>query len=545
MKKMLRVSSFLLILIMVSGMIFSGCGSTADKTDASATTSSNSSVESSGNTSSTETNVGWDTNKKDKVVISVINNYYTAGEKQLAKDYMALHPETEVMIDVVADNDSYMTSLKTKITTDKNTAADIVHGNFATSVAGSWSASYEKGYILDLASMLDEENPYNDNKKVREVFSDSDIAEAISNASGKLGFMPFDRVGVGVYYNKTIFNKLGLKEPSSIEEWLDTCKKLKDAGYENPIAASFVGGWVLSMLGDIAYRPMTAEFLTLPGDAAYDEATMSANTKIKYDPNDAKFDQYAVFNAEKIAAYIKKNTTNTPISKQIWTTFSQIGQYFQKNWTNPDDTKLIPDFENQNAPMMLHGSWNVGKLVDEINKLPKDKQFEWGVFKIPGYANPPAGFEAKIRSLYVFGNQMSIIQKDDQDHMARVKDVYKYWMSPKVAQMMYEETLSNGNYVQGPPAIKGVELNEETKNMLNGFVSEGNMRADLNLVGQDFYMQADKPIYSSVCNKLTDGTMSIDDFMIELSKINMKRNDEIIKQSGFDLNPATKDTAQK
>lgn len=544
MEKLCKAASLTMAILMIMAAVMTGC-STASPS-ASATPTPASSATAAPAASSAPAGVGWDTSKKDKVVISVINNFYTAGEKQLAADYMKLHPETEVVVDVVSDNDAYNTKMKTTITTDKNTAPDIVHGNFAASVAGNWALSYEKGYLMDLTPMLDEVNPYNDGKKVREAFNDKDITLAISNAQGKLGFMPFDWVGVGVFYNKTVFDKLGLSVPASIEDWLTVCQKLKDAGYAAPISASFVGSWVQSMYADIAYRPLETQFLTMPGDAAYDEATMKGNTTVKYDANDPAFDTYAVFNPERLLAYVKQNTTNTAINKQIWTTFGQLARYFQKNWTSPDDAKVLTDFETQTSPIMLHGSWNVGKIVADMTQLPTDKQFDWGTFKIPGYANPPAGFEAKIRSLYVFGNCMSIIPKDNADHMARVEDVYKYWMSPKVAQMMYDVTLSSGNYVQGPPAILGVTLSDENNKRLNGFVSQGNMRQDFGiLVGQTQYLAADQAIYNDLMNKLSDGSISMDDFMAQLSTVNMKAVDDAIAKGGYDLNPATKDTPKK
>ena len=47
--------------------------------------------------------VGWDTSVEDEIIVTVINGYYTAGEQKLAEEYMALHPETKVTIDVIAD----------------------------------------------------------------------------------------------------------------------------------------------------------------------------------------------------------------------------------------------------------------------------------------------------------------------------------------------------------------------------------------------------------------------------------------------------------
>lgn len=545
MKKLFRSSSIFIIAVLVFSIVLAGCGGSPD------TSGKSTSAETAASTAQVTTTVAnnsvtWDIKKKDRVVISVINNYYTAGEKQLAEDYMKLHPETEVIVDVVADNDTYIANLKTKYTTDKNLAPDIIHSDFAVAVLGTWASVFDKGYILDIGTIKDEINPYNENKKLSEACSEADINLATSMGQGRLGFIPFDRVGVGVYYNKTIFDKLGLNPPASMEDWLSTCKKLKDAGYSVPVAASFTAEWVVGMYADIAYRSLVPQLLSLPGDGVYDPATMQKNTTIKYDINDPLFDQYAILNSEKMNTYVKNNGYNTPINKQIWKTFGEIGQYFQKNWASPDDAKVVTDFETQSSPMMIHGSWNVGKIQDDILKLPKDKQFDWGTFKVPGYTNPPAGFEAKIRSLYVFGNCIGIVPKDDKDHMERVKDVYKYWMSPKVAQMMYDVTLANGNYVQGPSAILGVTLSEENTRKLDGFKADGNMLSPLgSFTGQAAYIPSDKPLYNEILNKLTDNKIDVDTFMVELNKIAMKRFEQDTTKAGVDFNPVTKDTPKE
>ena len=538
MKKSIKICSLVCVFAMLFTPALTGCQS--------GTTPSSSKADSA-SASSAKSDAAWDTSKKDKVVISVINNYYTAGEKQLALDYMKLHPETEVVVDVVADNDSYNQKLKTTITTDINTAPDIIHGNFITgALNASWQNCYDKNYILDLTPMLDETNPYNDNKKVRDVFKANDITRSISGTGGKMGTLPFDFVGIGFFYNKTVFDKMGLTVPTSYEDLVADCKTLKEKGYKAPIAASAESTWVENMIADTAYRSIETQFLSLPGDAVYDASTMSANTKITEDQvNDPTFDLYAVMNDEKICAFVKKNGVNTALNKTVWSQFANLAQYFQQNWVSPDSAKVLTDFEGQNSPILCSGSWNVGKLVSEIGQLPTDKQFEWGTFSLPGFKNPPAGFTAPMRSLYVFGNQMGIIKKSDADHEARVKDLLKYWYSPKQAQMMYEVTLSSGNYVQGPPAIQGVTLSDENKLRLSGFISEGSVQGWGTLVGQTECLQADIPTYNNICNELTDNKITVDSFLNQLNTLVTKYNDDKIKKNGFDLDPKTKDKSQE
>jgi hypothetical protein len=139
---------------------------------------------------------------------------------------------------------------------------------------------------------------------------------------------------------------------------------------------------------------------------------------------------------------------------------------------------------------------------------------------------------------------MGIVPKDDPDHMARVIDVYKYWYSPKTAQMMYEETLANGNFVQGPPAIKGVTMSEENQAKLSGFIADGNVRSEmLGFIGS--VLQADNPAFTANELAFTNGEVTVEKYLELVNKLSMKKLDDDIKKSGEDLNPATKDTPQQ
>ena len=158
--------------------------------------------------------VGWDTSVEDEIIVTVINGYYTAGEQKLAEEYMALHPETKVTIDVIADNNSYTTKMQTvlaDITAD--TASDIVHSNFLGNVVGSPAAALEQGILFDMITILDMQHPYQD-VLVRDMYDEVLIAETMSGSGGAaMQALPFDKCGISFFYNKTAFDELGLEAP--------------------------------------------------------------------------------------------------------------------------------------------------------------------------------------------------------------------------------------------------------------------------------------------------------------------------------------------
>jgi len=539
MKKMLRVQAIVLAVLMLVSLLLTGCGTqNGDKQMASTDSTTMNSVTS--NSTDEKGDVKWDKNKKSKVVISTINMYYTAGLQKMAQEYTKLHPETKVEIEIISDNSTYATNFTTKITADKSSAPDIIH----TNVAGLDSSAIDKGWIIQLNDMLDEENPYNNNAKVRDAIDEKWLNFAINNCKTRLFYLPFDLVGVGMYYNKTIFDKEGLKVPQSFEELLDICNVLKSKGYEAPIGATDVWNWYLTMFADQAYRKMTKDFLILPGDGMWDEASMIQNKNIQYNPDDVTFDEQAVFNPEKFCIYVKENGIINETNKKIWLSMVELSRYFQKGFVAPDGAKVSADFIAQKTPMMINGSWIVGKFVDDIKKLPSERQFDWGTFKLPGFADGGDEFPGKIRSLLVPGNLMGAVNKDDPDQNARTLDVLKYWYSPQVAKMIYDETLTNGNYVQGPPLIKGVQLSDEINGYLNGFLAEGSMKWEYQDISGHLGvpLAADLPVGQSLFLKTVEGEITIDEFLKEFNKLVQNANDDKIKKNGYDLDPKTKDT---
>ena len=483
---------------------------------------------------------GWDTGKTDEIVVSVINGFYTAGEKKLAEDYMKLHPETKVTIDVIADNNSYTTKMQT-VAADVNRAgsSDIVHANFYADVVGGTAAAVAQGYLMNMETLLDLDHPYQDGK-VRDMFEENVLAEARNNAGGNgMIALPFDKCGISFYYNKDAFEAQGLSAPATWEDLLAACETFKANGVETPITVSSESNWIMASLADAAYRYDEYTYLVQPGDSDWNEDTMQANVDFVFDDADMSCDQFTVKSNERIMAARRDGIILSETSKVCWTEFAKLAQYFPYNFI-AGGADSVTEFEMQYSPMLLTGSWNVGLLIDDLNQMPEEARFEWATFNIPGFANPPEGFGSEMRGLYVMGNQMGIIPKEDEDHNARVLDFYLYWYSQAGAQLCYEETLSNGNYVQGPAMIKGVELSPELNEKLEGFIVEGAVKDYFSiLIGMNQTTEADRPAHNDLMNKFIAGEIDVDAWLTGMNEIVQTFNNEQMENAGYDGDPTT------
>ena len=482
----------------------------------------------------------WDTSKEDEIVISAMANYYESGWKMMAEEYMKLHPETTVTVDVVADNDTLTQKFVTWFASDDLTdASDITHINFAGSVGGS-DLLMERGQVYDFTKLIDTVNPYT-GTVMRDYLYDEDIA-AFTRVHG-VSAVPFDHVAVAMMVNVDLLKEHGLEVPKTMEDLIAACAKLKEGGVETPILATPEGSYFISVLGDAAMRDMYGDFIYKTTDEGYDPATMAANDGYKYDPAVPGGDKDLKINEEAKAAYIKANGFDTDLSLSIWEEYAKLHPYFNANYLASASTDVLTSFEMQNGAFLISGSWNVGVLNKDVQEMGEDG-FEWVTVAFPSYANKPEGWATgNIRSLYVMGNEMGIIKTkgDDADHLARVIDFYQFVYNPVGCAMMFEKTLADGYFVQGNTAIKGVTLPEDVTAKLEGFYQEAPMRSDLDaLFGKEYYMSEDMGTYREFFNKL--GTeLDAASFMAAIKDINNRRLDDNIDQNNWDLNPATKE----
>ena len=82
------------------------------------------------------------------------------------------------------------------------------------------------------------------------------------NINGKQYGIPWSMDGKAFFYNKDVFDELGLTIPTTLTELYELCEALKAAGYEEPISAGFSAPWAVShYLGTICQRVVDPETL--------------------------------------------------------------------------------------------------------------------------------------------------------------------------------------------------------------------------------------------------------------------------------------------
>ena len=184
---------------------------------------------------------------------------------------------------------------------------------------GPMAEYYNSGFVNDITEMY---NTYD-----HPDFIDAAIAQ--STYDGKILAIPYGGLsGCDIFYNKTIFEEVGVEVPETIDELEEVCEKLKAAGYI-PFSLANSAGWTGSMyyMYLVARRSGNDEF-----NAAYtQEGSFTSDAFI-----------YA---GTKIQDWVQKG-------------------YFPDgvNSLSTDDAQDRALLYDNTCAMMLHGSWQTSSI---------------------------------------------------------------------------------------------------------------------------------------------------------------------------------------
>ncbi|GGD98125.1 ABC transporter substrate-binding protein [Paenibacillus nasutitermitis] len=479
------------------------------------------------------------------ITFSTISNYYTDGLKEAAVEYNKLHPETTVKIDVQSDNNAYITSFQAKMSAGGDNAPDIVHTNLTGDKPG---ANITKGWFVKLNDYVKQPNPYNEGTSIWDGVDENYHANMYSEA-GDVALLPFDLVGTGFYYNKAIFEKAGITDtPATWEDLLADLQKIKDSDSKIiPLAMPFLHtadyeGWMRGAFVDWALRPLIADFLVQEGDGIATPQIVENNKKIVYEAGKPMFDVGGVVSQERIMDYAMsgKYDLEGPAEQKYWTLLKDLSKFYEPGYSTMGDSDLYKLFISGKAAVYWNGSWQVGQLVQDQQKLG-DKGFEWGTFKFPNFSQPDPNFPDDPRGILAVGHQLSIVQKKDAEQVKRAEDFMQYLFSPKVAQKVYETTLAAGQFVQGPSLVKGVQLSDEINGYLEGFLVSGNMNGEITRIstGNPNNDVTAGTEFKALQLKFYQGDIDLAEFLKQKAAFVKRTNQKFIDDNKMDLDPKT------
>ena len=202
---------------------------------------------------------------------------------------------------------------------------------------GPMAEYYKSGFVNDITDLY---NTYDHPDFI-------DAAVAQSTYDGKILAIPFGGLsGCDIFYNKTIFEEVGVEVPETITQLEEVCDKLLEAGYV-PFSLANGSKWTGSMyyMYLVARHSGNAEF-----DAAYEQTGSFTSDAF-------------IYAGEKIQDWVKKGYFNDGFNSLIT--------------DNGEDRALM---YNNTCAMMLHGSWQARSFNTDN---PEWYTENIGVFRFP------------------------------------------------------------------------------------------------------------------------------------------------------------------
>lgn len=282
---------------------------------------------------------------------------------------------------------------------------------------GPMAEYYKSGFVNDITDLF---NTYD-----HPDFIDAAVAQA--SYDGKVLAIPFGGLsGCDIFYNKSIFEEVGVEVPQTIDELEAVCDKLIEAGYV-PFALANGSKWTGSMyyMYLVARHSGNAEF-----DAAYTQEGSFTSPAF-------------IYAGEKIQEWVKKGYFNEGFNSLVT--------------DNGEDRALL---YNNTCAMMLHGSWQIRSITTD--------SAEWaaanlGTFRFPEDAEAKAaGVPQDVEIGTAIGNGFSFnCWKEDGS-----VDEDKLNACYVLATQYYNDDIYNEKQVANStnPSIKGFEEGIEDPN---------------------------------------------------------------------------------
>jgi len=296
----------------------------------------------------------------------------------------------------------------------------------------AWEYGGRNGFLVPLKRYLYKENPYNPGTKWINTFYPHIVLANRDPAYFEYWTVAYGTVTLRYYYNKDIFNDVGVEPPSTWRELMEICSRIKDAGII-PVA---VGE------SDQRTTSIWTFWNLMPQLLAYRTPLMDVLEK-----NDNQDGMEEVYYGIKN----KHFSLMDPQQIEIYRLVKEYSQYWNEGFNGIpwDGSKDL--FYQGKAAMMMNGSWEATG-VDENTQ----GRFEWGIFRVPVLTkeSSPYALGPAIENIASSGVEFAVSKDCQRRGNLEVAIAFlQYLTAPSQLKLMAEGAVSI-------PIVHDVDLSE-------------------------------------------------------------------------------------
>lgn len=377
---------------------------------------------------------------------SETNPYPRGKARELAAQYEEMHPGVKIeFVDI--DIGSSSNSRQWQIT--QQLAGRIPH--IVNVQAHQIQEDIGKGWWVPLDAYFAQPNPYVEgNERWLDIFLEG-TTKAKEAPDGNTYVVPVDLVTVLIFYNKDIFEQVGIAPPQAHGEMLENCRKLRAAGFVPYGGYVFptVKHYYTTLMGDMLLRSVEP---MLDADSDGHISAFEVTRGIKKGIYSAQLPEY------KEWMEISKEFAKTCWSSD-WTT------------TGKDQDLIYRKFAMGEMAMAENSSL----FLRQLNDNPA-VDFEWGSFGFPRLSREDSSYSLEGEPRAIGGataTQWAITQTAVKDGLEELAADFLMWLSaPMNAAPMIDEY---GLLIPNIKGIPGPRLLQPVLDILNEKGGEENI----------------------------------------------------------------------
>ena len=354
---------------------------------------------------------------------------------EIAQEYAKLHPDFEVTF-VKTEAPAYTLQFQTWF--QSNSAPVLMAGS-----GMNRDNAIKPGYLTPWDPYLELPDPYADNKPWKDTLHTEWLVRSRYEGDNKIYMLPTWADQAGIYYNKAIFDQLGLTPPATWDEWMAANQKLQEAGYD----AMQIGGnvvWMQGELMDALWREKAAEIFKDPAYTKVDLTNSFDDTRVAPRAN-------WTYCAYKEGVF----QPDSPQTRFMADKMLELAKYFPKgapeleSWGNAKLDPILLSFVNGRLASWYGAGWMLPSLTKLTADLPADKRFDVGYFTLPGWGDQPIkpdGYDFTLAPLRSAtgrdpsnANFVLSSQATEEDRL-RAVDFIMYFLSPQSYSQLVKKT---------------------------------------------------------------------------------------------------------
>ena len=356
------------------------------------------------------------------------------GLQSVVEAYEELHPNINIELEPHPVG-SYLDWIKAKIASNDLPEIESCYPS-------ELEIQYKAGVIADITEALKGESAYEKGTAWKDTFISDYLIKSNNTYPNVISNIPFFGTELAMFYNKTVYDELGLSEPVTWKEFMYNCEVIKQSN-RTPIVMmtqkQASNTWITREIGQglSVKRYLKNKDININGDlliSGYEENRALLTGVLNYE-EDTQFHEDYKKCVEYLTQYLKYCNSSTELEETV--------------------AKMI--FLNGEAVHINTGSWDVKDFLDN-----PQLDFEIGTFKFPQFTDEDSEYAGHI----IDGSAQSLAVTNSaynqEGKYEAVIDFLQFLTSKDVYQKFVNDTIEL-------PVIKGVKRDPR----LDDFVSEG------------------------------------------------------------------------